>query len=265
MDGEEEVPVGLGADEVTRGVIRQDDHVGPGLDLGPGKGDRHLLEPVQEPAHLVGFDQDPEEKLLDPGQMVRDRPGSHHLSDDAVTVAVTAAQDLNGLEEDLHGRLLQEVFRDLQVFHLPDRMGLGVGHHGPRSPVDLAAERLGLLVDAELGHDRVEPQDLDGPRGKIGHLHRIEVGFREGDAHLVHEFLGDDGRGTGDGNAVPLLSSEEAREKTALGCGRDGRCHDSLLTREADRPLRRPGRRRRRSRLRRSRRRRSGSPERLPR
>ena len=154
--------------------------------------DGRLLEPVQDQLGLVRVVQGQQQEALHAEAVVGQRPRPHGLADHGHLVAVVRLEPADRVEHAGGVLVGEEVARDDDIVRrLPNR--LAHLHGRPvvlLLPLDLAAERGGVLDDREHGHDGVEAQlGMAGGR-QAGHQLAVAVGIRERRIHQVHQLHG---------------------------------------------------------------------------
>ena len=129
----------------------------------------------------------------------------------------SGAQELDGVDHAAAVRMVEQVVGDPDVVRaLVDRL-----LHLDRRPVvlllplDLAAERRGLLDDREDGHDRVEAEDRVPGRGQARHQLGLAVGVGERRVDEVHELDGGHRGGVDQRRPVDGLAAQRGQHALA--------------------------------------------------
>ena len=149
-------------------MVGQDHHVRAGLKLGVDRGDGHGHELAQHPDDLSRFTQaDLKQEVLGAGHVIGKGPGAHDLADDGGTATHVAAQKGKGVQHHPHGRLFQEVLRDLDIgeVRVGEVLQSGMVSRSPQSY--RSPEGGGFLVNAVFGHDGIEPDDFMAGQGQL--------------------------------------------------------------------------------------------------
>ena len=158
------------ANEISGSMVGEDNDIGSGLELRFRKcnGYRHQLSKHFDNLILF-FKTNLQEQVLSSCHMIGESPWPHYLADNGHSPPDLPAELRNGIEDYPHGGLLKNVFRDDDIREIRMWSVPAVRHLVTRSPIHIAPQSSGLLVNTIFGHDVVKTDDFMSREGKFGH------------------------------------------------------------------------------------------------